>query len=141
MQGTTERIFDNRLNEDTDCRVNWNTELVSYTQNDDSVTSIIRNIHTKEEQEIESTYIVGADGSHSRVRKGNPDWTYEGVSVQTKCFIADLTLKGDNIHNMMDKMNAFMKGSRNIIMYITLWELYLIGYVHRCYGYYPSCST
>ncbi|KAI7890806.1 FAD-binding monooxygenase [Mucor mucedo] len=111
MQGITERILVDRLNEDTGCRVNWNTELVSYTQNKDSVTSIVRNVQTKEEQQIESTYIIGADGSHSRVRKSNPDWTYEGVSVQTKCFVADLTLKGDNIEKMTDKSNVFMKGS------------------------------
>lgn len=117
MQGTTEKIFNNRLNEDTNCRVNWNTELVSYTQNDDCVTSIVRNIHTKEEQYIESTYIVGADGSHSRVRKDSPDWTYDGISVKTKCFVADLTVKGDNIKNMMDKTNVFMSGSSKIIFF------------------------
>jgi 2-polyprenyl-6-methoxyphenol hydroxylase-like FAD-dependent oxidoreductase len=111
MQGATERILNDGLEEETDCRVKWNTELVSYTQEDHYVTSIVRNIHTKEEQVIKSTYIVGADGSHSRVRKGNPDWTYEGVAIPTKFCLADLTLRGENIENLMDKTNLFVKGS------------------------------
>lgn len=138
MQGITERIFADRIKEDTDCRVNWNTELVSYTQNENSVTSIVRNIHTKEEQQIESTFIVGADGSHSRVRKSNPDWTYEGVSVQTKCFLADLTLNGDNVKNMTDKSSAFIKGSSKYNKYLSV--LYLISF-NRCHGCRTSSTV
>jgi 2-polyprenyl-6-methoxyphenol hydroxylase-like FAD-dependent oxidoreductase len=122
MQGSTERIFNNRIEQDTDLRVNWNTELVSYTQNDESVTSIVRNINTNEEQEVQSTFIVGADGSHSRVRKGNSDWTYEGVAISTKFGLADLTLKGDKIKDLMDKMNTFNNGASRFIA----WQLFNI---------------
>lgn len=111
MQGITERIFNNRLEQDTECRVQWNTELLSYTQDDEFVTATIRNNITNEEQVIQSKYIVGADGSHSRVRKGNCDWTYEGVAISTKFGLADLTLKGDKIKDLMDKMNTFNNGT------------------------------
>jgi 2-polyprenyl-6-methoxyphenol hydroxylase-like FAD-dependent oxidoreductase len=111
MQGITERIFNSRIEEETNCKINWNTELVSYTQDDNQVTSLVRNIHTKEEHVVTSTFIVGADGSHSTVRKGNSDWTYEGVAIQTKFALADLTLRGEKLKDMMDRTNVFMKGS------------------------------
>ncbi|KAL9555392.1 hypothetical protein MBANPS3_002391 [Mucor bainieri] len=114
MQGKTEDVIANRLAEDTDCKVHWGTELVSYTQDEHGVKSVVRDIHTKQEQVVESTYIVGADGSHSRVRKGNPDWTYDGVAIQTKFILADLTLHGADgadIKHLMDRMNVFMTGT------------------------------
>ncbi|GAN04040.1 monooxygenase [Mucor ambiguus] len=114
MQGKTEQALSNRLEEDTDCKVHWGSELVSYTQNEHGVKSVVRDIHTKQEQVVESTYIVGADGCHSRVRKENPDWTYDGVAIQTKFVLADLTLRGADgadITFLMDRMNIFMKGT------------------------------
>lgn len=116
MQGKTEEIFVERLTEDTDCKVHWETELVSYTQDDHGVRSVIRDINTKQEQVVESVYIVGADGSHSRVRKENPQWTYDGVAIQTKFVLADLTLHGadgQDIKHLMDRMNVFMTGTGN----------------------------
>ncbi|KAL9555383.1 hypothetical protein MBANPS3_002382 [Mucor bainieri] len=113
-QGITEEVLANGLAEDTDCKVHWGTELVSYTQDEHGVKSVVRNIHTKQEQVVESTYIVGADGSHSRVRKGNPDWTYDGVSLQTKFIVGDLTLRGADgadIKHLIDRMNVFMTGT------------------------------
>jgi 2-polyprenyl-6-methoxyphenol hydroxylase-like FAD-dependent oxidoreductase len=111
MQGKTEEIISQRLNEDTDCKIYWNTELVTYTQDKNGVKSTIRDLNTKQEQVIESTYIVGADGSHSRVRKDNPEWTFEGVAIQTKFVLADLTLRGDDVERLMDRMNVFFKGT------------------------------
>lgn len=111
MQGKTEEIISQRLTEDTSCKIHWETELVTYTQDENGVKSTIRDINTKQEQVIESTYIVGADGSHSRVRKDNPDWTYEGVAIQTKFILADLILSGDNVEPLMDRMNVFFTGT------------------------------
>lgn len=117
MQGKTEELIANRIAEDTDCKVHWGTELVSYTQDEHGVKSVVRDIHTKQEQVVESAYIVGADGSHSRVRKGNSQWTYDGVAIQTKFILADLTLHGADgvdIKHLMDRMNVFMAGTGNI---------------------------
>lgn len=84
---------------------------MSYIQDEHGVKSTIRDINTKQEQVIESVYIVGADGSHSRVRKENPEWTYKGISIQTKFILADLTLRGSNIEQLMDRMNVFFTGT------------------------------
>ncbi|KAG1122239.1 hypothetical protein G6F42_011668 [Rhizopus arrhizus] len=114
MKGKTEELIANRIAEDTDCKVHWGTELVSYTQDEHGVKSVVRDIHTKQEQVVESAYIVGADGSHSRVRKGNSQWTYDGVAIQTKFILADLTLHGADgvdIKHLMDRMNVFMAGT------------------------------
>ncbi len=111
VQGQTERIIHKHINEETDLTVNWNTELVSYTQDEHHVTAIIRDVKTQEERIIESKYIVGADGTHSRVRKGNSDWTYKGVAIHTKFGLADLTIKGKDVDPLMEKMNTFMSGT------------------------------
>lgn len=111
MQGTTEKIFNDRLNEDTDCRVDWETELSFYTQEDGYVSCTVQDIHTREVKVIHAKYIVGADGTHSKVRKGSSDWTYEGTSVMTKFYLADLTIKGEQADCLKTRMNTFMKGS------------------------------
>jgi 2-polyprenyl-6-methoxyphenol hydroxylase-like FAD-dependent oxidoreductase len=92
-------------------RVDWNTELVSYTQDESNVTAIIRDVNTKEETIVKSVYIVGADGTHSKVRKGNSDWTYEGVAINTKFALADLTLKGKDAEILKEKANVFTSGA------------------------------
>ncbi|KAI8084101.1 FAD binding domain-containing protein [Gilbertella persicaria] len=107
IQSKTEEFLANRIKEDTECDVHWNTELVSYVQEEDKVVATVRDIYTKQEHMIEAKYIVGADGSHSRVRKGDPDWTYEGTTIQTKFALADLVLKGDQIHEVNNKFNLF----------------------------------
>ncbi|CAO3648268.1 unnamed protein product [Mucor fragilis] len=139
MQGKTEQVFANRLSEDTDCKMHWGTELVSYTQDEHGVKSIVRDIHTNQEQLVESTYIVGADGCHSRVRKGNPDWTYDGVAIQTKFVLADLTLRGADgvdIKYLKDRMNIFLSGI-NMLGVIHIKPLHSIdddSHVFRVFG-------
>ena len=115
MQAVTERIFHRRIEQDTNLRVKWNTELVSYTQDDQKITAIIRNNDTKVEKIIHSSYIVGADGTHSKVRKGCDDWTYEGVAIQTKFGLVDLRLRGKDVDLLKEKMCAFMSGSSRLM--------------------------
>ncbi|CAO3647085.1 unnamed protein product [Mucor hiemalis] len=111
MQGFTERIFNERIQEDTDLKIDWCTELLSYTQDDNEVTAVICNVETKEKRTVTSKYIVGADGTHSRVRKENPDWTFKGVAIHTKFGLVDLTLKGKDVKLLSEKMNVFMSGT------------------------------
>ncbi|CAO3685926.1 unnamed protein product [Rhizopus stolonifer] len=108
MQSRTEYILNKHLEEKTEYPVHWETELVSYTQNDDKVTSIVLDKRTGLERTIESKYIIGADGSHSRVRKGNSAFTYDGVAIDTKFFLADLNVKGEGFENRLDKGNIFV---------------------------------
>jgi 2-polyprenyl-6-methoxyphenol hydroxylase-like FAD-dependent oxidoreductase len=116
MQGKTEDVIYKRLEQETNCRINWATELVSYTQDATGVKSIVRDNITQEEKTIESKYIVGADGSHSRVRKCHPEWTYDGVALPTKFVLADLTVRGDYIEKLVEKMNAFTKGTSRLFV-------------------------
>jgi len=47
--------------------VEWDTELISFSQNEDGVRSTVKTKNNKEETLI-TDYIVGADGAHSAVR-------------------------------------------------------------------------
>ena len=47
----------------------FGTELVSFEQDADGVTSVIRSRDGGDEQTVRSDYLVGADGAHSTVRK------------------------------------------------------------------------
>jgi 2-polyprenyl-6-methoxyphenol hydroxylase-like FAD-dependent oxidoreductase len=47
--------------------VTYGTELLSLRQDDDGVTAVLR--HRGDEQVIRTTYLVGADGGHSAVRR------------------------------------------------------------------------
>lgn len=116
MQSKTEEILTRHIKDETDCTVHWSTEFVSYTQDDEKVVSVVLDKTTGQEHKIESRFIVGADGSHSRVRKGNPEFTYEGIAVTTKFFLADLSIHGENIESMMDRMNTFMFESRKCLL-------------------------
>lgn len=109
-QSNTESILNRRLESDTDSRVHWETELVSYTQDKDKVVSIVLDKKTGEKHQIESTYIVGADGSRSKVRKGNDDWSFDGVADNTKFALADLELRGEGIEEFNDRLNLMSSG-------------------------------
>jgi 2-polyprenyl-6-methoxyphenol hydroxylase-like FAD-dependent oxidoreductase len=121
MQGKTEEIINNKLENETDCRVEWETRLESFTQDAESVTATVKNIKSNDEYTIRASYIIGADGSHSAVRKCTPGWTFEGVAIRTKFILADLTLTGDDIETFSHRMNAFNLGnSEHHFAYIIL---------------------
>jgi putative polyketide hydroxylase len=44
-------------------------EVIGFVQDDEGVTTTVRNTETGEERAIRSRYLVGADGAHSRVRE------------------------------------------------------------------------
>ncbi len=49
--------------------VRYGTELVSYTQNEASVTAIVRERTAGNISEMHADYLIAADGSHSRIRE------------------------------------------------------------------------
>lgn len=110
-QGKVESILFDRLSA-SNHTVHWETELVSYVQHKDHVVSTVRNIQSGQETVVESKFIIGADGSHSRVRKEDKTWKYDGIAVQTQFILADLTFKHMPIK--FDKANAFSQGSGRI---------------------------
>lgn len=120
---------------ETECRVQWQTRLESYTQDDDGVTAITSKGDEKET--IKARYIVGCDGSHSMVRKSTQGWTYEGLAIRTRFLLADLSLHSDDIERFSHRMNLFNHGSRKILGENKVFFLFLKMSPLRDVGYGP----
>ncbi|KAG0180911.1 hypothetical protein DFQ29_009849 [Apophysomyces sp. BC1021] len=118
-QGTTETVLKEQLEKMT--TIHWNTELISYQQEQDHITAVVRN-DTEGETTIKAKYIIGADGCHSVVRKQGPDWTYEGYSVATLFAIADVALTGPDVESVLYHMTMCF-GSEGICGVIPLGPL------------------
>ena len=87
----------------------WETELVDFTQHADGVEATIKELKTEKIRTVIANYIIGADGSHSTVRKMVDDWRYEGVSISTKFAICDVVLKGEDVvHLGHARVNFFI---------------------------------
>ncbi|KAI8148766.1 FAD binding domain-containing protein [Fennellomyces sp. T-0311] len=90
-QGKTEAILSRLVGED---KIHRETELVKYEQNGDGVVAIVRDMKDGSEKRIHAQYIIGADGSHSSVRKLAKDWAYEGFAMATKLAVCDALVTG-----------------------------------------------
>ncbi|KAI9269086.1 FAD binding domain-containing protein [Phascolomyces articulosus] len=93
------------------------TALESYTQTEDHVEAIIKKPDGSTEI-VQAKYIIGADGSHSVVRKCTEGWTYEGYAVSTRFAMADVILEGKDADKFKNgRVSAFShpKGSAAII--------------------------
>ncbi|KAI7860348.1 FAD binding domain-containing protein [Circinella umbellata] len=93
------------------------TALESYKQTPDHVEAIIKNSDGSTET-IQAKYIIGADGSHSVVRKCTEGWTYDGYAVSTRFAMADVVLEGkdaDMFNNGRVSAFSHPKGSAAII--------------------------
>ncbi|MBE9075991.1 FAD-dependent monooxygenase [Romeria aff. gracilis LEGE 07310] len=90
-QAETEAILERRLNE-LGVQVERNCKLTQFTETQDGVRSTVENADGSS-FEIESRYLVGADGAHSIVRKtlGLP---FEGASYDWTAFLGDVHLHG-----------------------------------------------
>ena len=85
-QSKTEKI----LNDFLACHghdVEWNTELVDFTQAADSVTATIRHADRQEET-VQAEWLVGADGGHSLVRR-TLNIPFAGKTYQESLFVLD----------------------------------------------------
>ncbi|WP_412075278.1 FAD-dependent monooxygenase [Streptomyces xanthophaeus] len=91
-QYETERILDEFLAR-FGTRVERGTELVSFTQDAEGVTSRLRTPSGAEE-EVRTRYLVGCDGAHSIVRKGL-GLTYEGGAFAEEYMLADVEVDWD----------------------------------------------
>jgi putative polyketide hydroxylase len=66
-QELTEQILAERAVE-LGARLSFSTELLSFTQDADGVTAVIRSTTTGAKRTVRADHLVGADGRHSRVR-------------------------------------------------------------------------
>ncbi len=67
-QYTVERVMRQHLDTVASVDVQLNCELISFTQDDDGVLAIVRDLETGLEREVEAQFIAGCDGGRSLVR-------------------------------------------------------------------------
>lgn len=57
---------------------------------------------------IRARYIIGADGTHSVVRKNGENWNFDGHAVATQFALADVVLSGKDVDQLMNqRVNCF----------------------------------
>ncbi|GLV55664.1 oxygenase [Dictyobacter sp. S3.2.2.5] len=102
-QVAVERVLTNHLAEHN-VRIEWGSELLSFTQMPEHVSAQIRG-SDGQEYSIDARYLVGCDGGHSRVRKllhlpfeGLPDETWMVVDVNL-----DWSLPKDSLYAFLSQ--------------------------------------
>ena len=90
-QDDNERIMGEKLNE-LGVSVEWNTELLDFTQNAEGVVATLK-LPDGGEQEAASAFIAGCDGAHSAVRKGS-GIGFPGEAYEHVFFVADVVMTG-----------------------------------------------
>ncbi|KAG2227354.1 hypothetical protein INT45_004309 [Circinella minor] len=118
-QRETEKIFAKLLDED---RIDRHTKLVSYKQNKDGVEAVVQDLYSGEEETIHANYIVGADGTHSAVRKLDPSWTYDGYSISTRFAIGDVSIEGKDAHQIPRTRGTIFINAKGIGGFIPVEE-------------------
>jgi 2-polyprenyl-6-methoxyphenol hydroxylase-like FAD-dependent oxidoreductase len=93
-QDETERILEDRLARDG-VRVERNTELISLTQRESSVSARLRNAGRVEE--VETDWLLGCDGAHSPVRE-QLGISFSGATYPEHFVLADVKVAGDLDH-------------------------------------------
>jgi 2-polyprenyl-6-methoxyphenol hydroxylase-like FAD-dependent oxidoreductase len=104
-QSKTESILSSIIQDEKNTKIHWKEILISYSEEDDHV---IASLSTENgPKSIRGRYIIGADGSHSTVRKCDLSWKYEGYSAETKFALADVSLSGPGVDKLKNKYNIF----------------------------------
>lgn len=85
-QYKTERLLLNYLTSKA-CPVSWNTSLLSLKQTDEQVTAVLKT--DEGEITISCSWLIGADGAHSSVRR-NLAIPFSGGTYQNQFYLADL---------------------------------------------------
>lgn len=102
-QDTQEEILIQLVEDLEKGTIRWGTRLMDYEEHEDHVEATV----CKDDGStytVKSKYMVGADGTHSIVRKqysGTEEWRYDGQSIATRFALADVTLTGRDV----DKVN------------------------------------
>jgi 2-polyprenyl-6-methoxyphenol hydroxylase-like FAD-dependent oxidoreductase len=101
-QDDNERIMGDHLR-GLGISVQWSTELVSLTQQADSVTTVVK-LDDGSQQNIVATWVAGCDGARSKVRESN-DITFAGAPYEHVFFVADTELSGSMVP---DEVNVYL---------------------------------
>ncbi|KAG2222427.1 hypothetical protein INT45_009439 [Circinella minor] len=92
-----------------DSRITWHTKLVNYSQNEDHIEAIVKHTETDIETRVNAKYIIGADGSHSTVRKKTEDWKFIGYSMATRFGMGDVAIGGEDVEKILTtRANGFL---------------------------------
>ena len=97
-QSATEHLLVEKLAQQG-IHVERETELVSFTQDDHGVVSQIRGPQG-DTTSVTSSWIVGADGAHSKVRHGL-DLPFEGDTIERRWLLADITVEKEQDPHFM----------------------------------------
>jgi 2-polyprenyl-6-methoxyphenol hydroxylase-like FAD-dependent oxidoreductase len=101
-QDDNERIMGDRLRE-LGSDVQWNSELVSLTQQPDSVTAVLKRADGSH-QDVQAAWVAGCDGARSTVREscGIP---FAGAPYEHVFFVADTEMTGSMV---LDEVNVYL---------------------------------
>jgi 2-polyprenyl-6-methoxyphenol hydroxylase-like FAD-dependent oxidoreductase len=130
-QSQTEAILNDHM-ESLGVKAERQKELISFSQQGDSVESVLRDADGKEER-ITSRWMIGCDGAHSTVRKlsGVP---FEGGGVGLSFILGDLELQGPDVPG--DFLSLHLHRGGNVLFMGRLSDKYtrLIVVMHREQG-------
>jgi 2-polyprenyl-6-methoxyphenol hydroxylase-like FAD-dependent oxidoreductase len=101
-QDDNERIMGDHLRE-LGSSVQWNTELVSLTQQADAVTAVLKQ-RDGSHRNILAAWIAGCDGARSTVRESS-GITFAGAPYEHVFFVADTEMTGTMVP---DELNVYM---------------------------------
>lgn len=93
-QGEIERILISHL-EAQGVSVQWNTELINFSETDTSITASLRNAAGVMQAQT-ARYLAGCDGAHSQVRKQG-GYTFDGESDSQRWTLADIAVSGKDV--------------------------------------------
>ena len=110
-QDVHERIL-NEIHAECGLKVERGVELVDLVEGEDSVTCTLRNVSTHTEEEFIASYVLGADGAHSRVRHA-AGIAMEGGTYANRFFVADVDLSsslpaGSNLNMNLSEQDFCM---------------------------------
>jgi 2-polyprenyl-6-methoxyphenol hydroxylase-like FAD-dependent oxidoreductase len=101
-QDDNERIMGDHLRE-LGSTVQWNSELVSLTQQADSVTAVVK-LPDGSHRNILTAWVAGCDGARSAVRE-SIGITFAGAPYQHVFFVADTEITGSMVP---DEVNVYL---------------------------------
>lgn len=97
-QGKHEKLLYDHI-ERSGGRVEWQTELVNFTQDDAAVTATVRTADG-ETSAITAKYMVGCDGAGSRVRQGL-GLEFGGSTLERLFYVADVEIDWEFSHDSL----------------------------------------
>ncbi len=113
-QSETEKILNDRL-EEHQGQVEWQVELIDYEQVEGKVKARVKHSNGTEEL-IESDWLMGCDGLHSKVRE-LAHIPFEGEDIPHEYLVADVQLTGP----VDDEADAFL-GKQNMLALFPLGQ-------------------